>query len=207
MVDYDRFAVLRLDRLFPAEDLATYPYYIQVDPDGDFDYEYMGGQWHEELIDGVQFFYPAQPGDKLGIIELWGAGCVTAAAVRDRPEPLPPLFIAGWTVNVNRVLEALELPLRMGSGEAAVRSLAAGRVRASVYPDEWYERRDGMARGSVTSLYFAHRGPDVYHMQAVVHATAGLLSFAVRRPDLIRVNESEEDGGYDSCFGCLFDEA
>jgi hypothetical protein len=43
-------------------------------------------------------------------------------------------------------------------------------------------------------------------MQAVVHATEGLLSFAVRRPDLIRANECEQ-GGYDECFAWLFDEA
>jgi hypothetical protein len=43
-------------------------------------------------------------------------------------------------------------------------------------------------------------------MQAVVHATEGLLSLAVRRPDLIRVKESEQ-GGYDECFGWLFEEA
>jgi hypothetical protein len=42
-------------------------------------------------------------------------------------------------------------------------------------------------------------------MLAAVHATEGLLSFAVRRPDLIRANESDK-GGYDEWFGPLFDE-
>jgi hypothetical protein len=205
MVDYDRFAALRLSRIFPAEYLESCPYYLAVEPDGDFDTEYQGGQWHEELIDGIQFFYPARAGEKLGIIELWGAGCVMAAAVRDRPDPLPPLFLPSWTANVNRVLEALEVPIRIGADEAAVRSLAAGRVHASAYPDEWYDQRKDVARGTLTSLSFACREPSVYHMQAVVHATEGLLSFAARRPDLIRANESEK-GGYDECFGWLFDE-
>ena len=43
MVDYDGFAALRLGRIFPVEYLAAYPYYIEVDPGGDFDEEYQGG--------------------------------------------------------------------------------------------------------------------------------------------------------------------
>src|SRR5262249_49982796 len=131
-------------------------------------------------------------------------GCVLAAAVRDRPAPTA-LFVPTWTANVNRVLEALDLPFRLGARREAVEALAAGRVQASGYPDEWYERREGAARGTLTSLCFASSGPSVYHMLAVVHATEGLLSFAARRPDLIRANESEK-GGYDECFGWLFDE-
>jgi hypothetical protein len=158
MIDYDRFSALRLGSIFPADYLASFPYYIAVDPGGDFDEEYQGGQWHEELIDGVQFFYPARAGEKLGIVELWGAGCVLAAAVRDRPDPLPPLLVPGWAANADRVLGALELPLRMGSDEGAVRSLAAGRVHASAYPDEWYDLHKDLARGTLTSLSVACRG-------------------------------------------------
>jgi hypothetical protein len=205
MVDYDRFAALCLSSIFPAQYLESYPYYVAAKPGGGFDTEYQGGQWHEELIDGVQFFYPAMAGNKLGIIELWGAGCTMAAAVRDRPDAVPPFFVPGWTANVNRVLEALELPIRMGFDEVAVRSLAGGRVHASAYPNEWYDSRKDVTRGTLTALSFACRAPSVYHMQAVVHATEGLLSFAVRRPDLIRANESDK-GGYDRCFGWLFGE-
>jgi len=73
-------------RIFAAEHLGSYPFYIEVDPEGDFDIEYLGGQWHEELIDGVQFFFPASDGNKLGVVEVWGSGCVMSAAVRGRSE-------------------------------------------------------------------------------------------------------------------------
>jgi hypothetical protein len=205
MIDYDRFGALRLARIFPADYLESCVYYTAFKPNGDFDTSYQGGQWHEELIDGVQFFYPARVGGELGIIELWGAGCVMAAAVTDRPDPLPALFVPSWTANTNRVLGALELPIRIGSDEAAVRSLAAGQVHAAAFPEEWYKARMDVARGTVTSLSFACRAPRDYHVQAVVHATEGLLSFAIRRPDLIRANEFEK-GAYDECFGWLFGE-
>jgi len=45
-------------------------------------------------------------------------------------------LIPGWNGNVNRVLEALDLPIRMGSDEAAVRALAAGEILRSGYPGE-----------------------------------------------------------------------
>ena len=57
MIDHATFSALRLSRIFAAEHLGSYPFYIEVDPEGDFDIEYLGGQWHEELIDGVQFFF------------------------------------------------------------------------------------------------------------------------------------------------------
>jgi hypothetical protein len=86
MIDHATFSALRLSRIFAAEHLESYPFYIEVDPEGDFDIEYLGGQWHEELIDGVQFFFPASDGNKLGVVEVWGSGCVMSAAVRGRPE-------------------------------------------------------------------------------------------------------------------------
>jgi hypothetical protein len=93
--------------------LQSYPFYIDVDPEGDFDIEYLGGQRHEELIDGVQFFFPASDGDKLGVVEVWGNGCVMSAAVRGRPEADSAAFVPGWSANVDRVLEALDLPIRI----------------------------------------------------------------------------------------------
>ena len=86
MIDHATFSALRLSRIFAAGHLGSYPFYIEVDPEGDFDIEYLGGQWHEELIDGVQFFFPASDGNKLGVVEVWGSGCVMSAAVRGRPE-------------------------------------------------------------------------------------------------------------------------
>jgi hypothetical protein len=206
MLDHTRFSSLLLSRIFSAEHLAAYPYYTAPKSDGDFDTEYMSGSWHEALIDGVQFFYPAFAGAQLGIVELWGAGCMAAAAVRDRPEPLPALLVPSWSANANRILEALELPLRMGSDEHAVRSLATGRVHSAAYPNAWYDYHGDVARSTLTSLAWVCRTPSVYHMLAVVHAAAGMLSFAVRRPDLIRANEHEV-GMYDRCVGTMFDES
>src|SRR5216683_2682262 len=107
MIDHATFSALRLSRVFPPDHLESYPFYIAVDPEGDFDIEYLGGQWHEELIDGVQFFFPERDGNKLGVVELWGSGCVMSAAVRGRPEANAASLIPGWTANVDRVLEAL----------------------------------------------------------------------------------------------------
>jgi hypothetical protein len=204
MIDHATFSALRLSRVFPAEHLESYRFYIEVDPEGDFDLEYMGGQWHEELIDGVQFFFPKRDGKTLGAAELWGSGCVIAAAVRDRPEAHSASLIPSWTANANRVLEALEVPIRMGSDEAAVRALAAGKVLDTGFPDEWYSRCPDVAKGTLRSLLFACRAPGIYHVKAVVHSTEGLLSLAVHRPDLVRSND--HDGAYDACFAGLYDE-
>ncbi len=44
-------------------------------------------------------------------------------------------------------------------------------------------------------------------MQGIVHRHEGLLHVEVRRPDLIRANQHDPDeGGYDLCFGGMFDE-
>src|SRR5690348_9042955 len=87
MIDHAAFSALRLSRVFPREHLEAYPWYDEVDPGGDvFRWEYMGGQWHTEDIDGVQFFHPECDGNKLGMIELWGSGCMTSGPVRDAPE-------------------------------------------------------------------------------------------------------------------------
>jgi hypothetical protein len=204
MIDHATFSALRLRRIFPREHPEGYRYYIEIDPDGNFDTEYMGGQWHEELIDGVQFFYPQRDGNKLGIVELWGSGCVIAAAVRDRPAAISASLIPSWMANVNRVLEALDLPIRMGSDEAAVRALAAGKVRSSGFPDEWYSLYPAVAKDTLRSLAFACRAPDIYHLNAVVHCTEGLLKLQIYQPDLIRSNDHE--GGYDDFFAGLYDE-
>jgi hypothetical protein len=57
MIGHATFSALRLSRIFAAGHLESYPFYIEVDPEGDCDIEHLGGQWHEELIDGVQFFF------------------------------------------------------------------------------------------------------------------------------------------------------
>jgi hypothetical protein len=42
-------------------------------------------------------------------------------------------------------------------------------------------------------------------VHGIVHNQEGLLHLEIRRPDLIRANESES-GTYDECFSSLFDE-
>jgi hypothetical protein len=204
MLDYNAFSSLRLGKVFPSEMLDDYPYYSEVKPGRGFDTQLLGGQWHEELIDGVQFFYPSADGSKLGVAELWAAGCVVAAAVRDKPASSSAELVTAWTANANRVLEALELPIRMGSDEADVRALAVANVLSNDYPDEWYQSVDGVERGTVRAMSFAHRSSSLYHVEAIVHSTNGLLKLVVRRPDVVRKNDS--DGAYDECFGWLYDE-
>lgn len=204
MIDHTTFSALRLNRIFPPDHLESYRYYIEVDPEGNFDIEYLGGQWHEELIDGVQFFFPESDGTELGVVALWGSGCVIAAAVRDRPESNSASIVPSWAANANRVLEMLNLPLRMGSEEAAVRELAVGKVRSFGFPEEWYSLYPAVAQGALRSLSFACGAPDLYHMNAVVHSTEGLLALEVRQPDLVRSNDRE--AAYDACFAGLYDE-
>lgn len=204
MVDYTTFSELRLSRIFPRDFLEAYPAYIAVDAAGGFDTEYLGGQWHEELIDGVQFFFPALDGAKLGIVELWGSACVVPRAVRDRPTSSAVDLIPAWASNADQVLEALARPIRMGASERDVRALAAGRVLRSRFPDAWYELAKGaVAKDSLSTLYFAHRAPDLYHVQAVIHGEKGLIKLAIFRPDLVRANDA--DGGYDARTRGMYD--
>ena len=92
------------------------------------------------------------------------------------------------------MLAALDLALRIGDAEEAVRPLAAGSIRRTDFSD-----------GARRFLSFAFRAPGLYHMQTIVHEREGLLCLEIRRPDLIRANEYDK-GGYDLCFAGLFDE-
>ena len=205
MIDHDTFSQLRLSRVFQDTDLLSYPSYVAVEPRGSFDTEYLGGQWHEERIDGVQFFYPAEDGDKLGVLQLWGDGYLSGTLARDQPDPSHSLLVPTWAANANRALDALELPIQLGSNESAVRSLATGRVTARPFPDAWYDQVKNVPRGSLSSLAFVLRAPDIYHMSAVLDVTEGLIRLEIRRPDLIRVNESEK-GTYNLCCGWMFED-
>jgi hypothetical protein len=204
MLDHQTFSALRLSHVFPSAWLADYPYYVELDPRGSFDTEYLGGQWHAELVDGVQFFYPAGDGAKLGVVELCASGCVATAAARDRPGEEPAALMASWAANANRVLETLQLPLRMGSPESAVRALAAGSVRRADFPDAWYQMFPAAGAGTVCLLTFACRMPDLYHLKATVHASEGLLRLEIRQPDLVRSNHRQ--GMYDIVTAGQYDE-
>jgi hypothetical protein len=204
MVNYEAFSALRLSRIFPADVLESHRFYIEVDPEGDFDTEYLGGQWHEETIDGVQFFFPAADGHKLGVVELWASPYFQGGPTEEKPKPEEGIFVPSWKANADGVLEALALPFRMGASEATVRALAAGDVRRFGFPDEWYGMYPKVAKGTLHSLTFASRVPDAYHMQAVVHTAEGLLKLEIRRPDVVRANDSE--GAYDACSEGMYDE-
>jgi hypothetical protein len=124
-------------------------------------------------------------------VELWGSGCVAAAAVRDAPEANSASLIRNWAANASRALAVPDLPIRMGSPGAAVRALAAGVVQSFGFPDGWYSVCPAVAKGALRWLSFACRAPDLYHLKAAVHSAEGLLGLEVRRPDVVRSN----DGG------------
>jgi hypothetical protein len=202
LVDHTTFSALQLSRIFSGDFLEAYPLYVEVDPEGDFDTEYLGGQWHQELIDGAQLYFPARDATKLGVVELWASPCILPAAVRDRPASYAADLIPAWAANADRVLEALAMPVQMGADEADVRALAAGRVVSSKFPDAWYEHAKGpVAKGSLSTFYFILRAPDPYHVQAVVHAGQGLVKLEVIRPDLAKANDSQ--GVYDQLMSRL----
>jgi hypothetical protein len=80
----------------------------------------------------------------------------------------------------------LHLPVQFGDGDAAVRAIGAGAIHIADYPD-----------GTMHLMSFDIRTPDLYHLQAVVHVTGGLLKLEIRRPDLVEANQcgDERAGG------------
>jgi hypothetical protein len=201
LLDHAAFSAIRLSRLFTRAFLEEYPWYSEVG--NSFDEEYLGGQWDDEVIDGVKLLFPKAGRGRLGIVEVWGCPHLLGAPVRDRSGP-GEWLVAGWSANANCVLEAVGCSVRLGAPEAAVVALACGRVVRSDYPAQWYQAVGLTADGSVRALSFACRAPDLYHLSAVVHAREGLLKLEIRQPDLVRVND--DAGAYDACFGWLFDE-
>jgi hypothetical protein len=205
MVAYEKFSALRLATIFGASHLDGYSWYSPVKPGrSGFDTEFMGGQWHEEVIDGVMFWYPQRAGDKLAIAQLWAAACVQENGARDKPDP-SAIVMPSWRANADHALAALDVPIRIGAKEEAVVSLASGGVLRHEFPDEWYRAYPAVKNGSLASMSFAMRTPDIYHVQAIVHADEGLLKISIYRPDVVRANEFEE-GTYDMCFAEMYDE-
>jgi hypothetical protein len=210
MVDCTTFSALRLRHLFPREVLESSRWYSEVSPDkSNFDMEYLGGLWDTEMIDGVTLWFPKTDGSKVAVVEVSAGQYVSSFAEEGKPAPdMGPN--PAWVTNANRVLEALKLP-RMGDSEAAVRSLAAGRVWSHPIPDAvapgtvTLRHGDPRLQGARSSLFFTTGGPDVYHLQATVHATKGLLKLEIRRPDLIRRNDLEGDDAYEMLLGFQYD--
>src|SRR5258708_4999969 len=124
MLAYTPFSALRLAAIFSTSELDDYPWYSAVKPErSGFDTEFMGGQWHEEIIDGVHFWYPKRAGGKLAIVQVWAAACVALAGARDKPAE-GAVIVPSWRANIDRVLTALELPIRVGAKEDDVIALA-----------------------------------------------------------------------------------
>lgn len=192
MPDYATFSALRLSRVFPAVHLEGYPRYMAIDPDPEnesYFMEYLGGSWAVEKIDGVQFWYPACEGASLTIVELWASHLVAfGRRYRDDPDSNQSSIVTPWKANADRVLEALGLALRMGDREDALRSLAAGDLRASPFPPGAVDPFPAHFKSSFQTWWFVPRAPDVYHVQAVIHATDGLAYLEIRRPDLVQEN-------------------
>jgi hypothetical protein len=161
------------------------------------------------MIDGVTLWFPERDGDKVAIVEVSAGQYVSSIAEEGKPAPDMGSNPA-WVTNANRVLEALGLP-RMGDSEAAVRSLAAGRVWSHPIPDTVAKgtvtlpHGDPRLKGARSSLFFVTRDPDLYHLAATVHASEGLLKLEIRRPDLIRRNDLEGDDAYEMLLGFQYD--
>jgi hypothetical protein len=187
MVDYTSFSALRLRHLFPREVLESSRWYSEVSPDkSNFDMEYLGGLWSTEEIDGVTLWFPETDGSKVAIVEVSAGQYVSSIAEEGKPAPdMGPN--PAWVTNANRVLDALKLPL-MGDSEAAVLSLAAGRVWSHRIPDAvapgtvTLPHGDPRLQGARSSLFFATEGSDDYHLEATVHVTKGLLRLEIRHP-------------------------
>jgi hypothetical protein len=187
MIDHSTFSALRSRHLFPMES--------KPDPERrSFDEEYMGGLWDEEYIAGVTLRFPKRGGNKVGIVEAAAGPYVDATAVEGHPTPFTGPFVdPAWVANANKMLEAVGLAVRIGDGEMALRPLAAGNILKRDFSD-----------GGRSFLFLACRAPDLYHMEAVVHATEGLLRLVIRRPDLVKAND--RDNTYDALIGGLHDE-
>jgi hypothetical protein len=200
MIGYDRFSALRLRHLFPPAVLEAFRFYTAAPDEGPeslFDDEYMGGSWFTERIDGVTLWLSERRGSQVGIVQVSGGPYPNAAAVAGYPEPFTgPFLDPTWTANANQALAALDLGLRIGDPEEAVWPIRAGSTRRADFRD-----------GARQFVNFALHAPDLYHVQGICHRQEGLLHLEILRPDLIRANQHDPDeGGYDLCFGGMFDE-
>lgn len=168
MISYSEFSAMRVEELFPhAPEVLRDLEMFGGSPDHDsFDWEYLGGLWCQDSVEGVSLLFPEVDPDLVGVVELMptNPGKDTAA-------------------NARAVLERLGLPIRFGDGAAALRAFTGDR-EVSAHRNE---------RARLSMLSFTHGKAEPYLIQAVVCDDRGLVSLVIQRPDLVEANVLEED--------------
>ena len=168
MIRYSEFSALRVEELFPyaPEVLRDLEMFGGTPAHDSFDWEYYGGLWCQDSVEGVSLLFPEVEPDLVGAIEL-----------------MPTNFGENTAANARAVLERLRLPIRFGDDAAA--------IRASADDQEVAEHRNEKARLSILSFTLGEIEP--YHIRAIVCDDRGLVSLEVLRPDLVEENLLEED--------------
>lgn len=186
MLDYQAFSALRLDRVFPQSFLQEYPRYFSHDPDGSYFIEYLGDSWDVENIDGVEFWYPASDGKNLGVVQLWASHLVALdRRYRDAPDSNTTSLVSAWKANADRVLEALDLPWRMGIAPDAVQSASGAEVQDTLFPGTvWASPYAADFRDSFKTIWVLVGAPGLYHVAATFHEKDGLVHLEIRRADI-----------------------
>jgi len=168
MISYSEFSALRVEELFPfAPEVLRDLEMFGGSPDHDsFDWEYYGGLWRQDSVEGVSLLFPEVDPDRVGVIEL-----------------MPTTLGKHTAANVRVVLERLGLPIRLGDNEAAIRASTGDRAVTA--------QRNEKAR--LSSLSFTLGEIEFYHIRAIVCDDRGLVSLEILRPDLVEANVLEED--------------
>lgn len=168
MISYPEFSALRIHTLFPdaPEVLRDREMFGGPPCHDSFDWEYCGGLWCQESVEGVSLLFPEVEPDLVGAVELMPSSPGTDAEAHARS-----------------LLERLGLSVRFGVDAAAVRRLAGGRAVEV--------RRNEAAR--LAGLSFTYGQTEPYHLEAIVSDEDGLVSLEIRRLDLVEANWLEED--------------
>ena len=167
MLDYASFSAIRLANLFPPN---TLPAHLAASSSNrSYDVEWYGGQWNDEEFEGAFLHYPKVGNGDLAAAEAWaGPNAQAPRALANVPHA-----DSIWTANANRLLNALGLPVKIGSPQAEIRALTAERINALTHAD-------------ILLLNMRVVEPDSYYMTATLTAADGLLTLAVYRADLMK---------------------